>query len=138
LRKRIGNYDTELRVSTYVRRVEHDVLAEEKLFRSHSNRLRDKYARDYGDSWNDTEMTDPTKFGYEEVAIAAYLLALWGNSNADEKIVPISRGSWTLAAATISWYIFSFPGGIPVSALICNGTRYGTDIPILLCTQLTT
>lgn len=77
VRKRMRNYDPVRCISTYVKRVEHDVLVEEKHFRAHYNRLRDRYARDWVDSWHDTEVTDPIKFVYEEMAIAAYLLALW-------------------------------------------------------------
>lgn len=74
--KRMSKYDVNLGRSLYVKRVVHDALVDEAHYRVHYNRLRERYSH-WVDSWSDTEVTDPVKYVYEEMAIAAYLLALW-------------------------------------------------------------
>ncbi len=76
VRKRAERFDTVRGVSTYVKRVIHDVLVPERLYRSHYNRLKVRYAYWVG-IWAESEVTDPVKFVFEEMAIAAYLCALW-------------------------------------------------------------
>lgn len=77
VRKRMENFDSVRGVSTYVKRVHHDKLVPERLYRTHYARLKSRYAAHWVQTWSETEVTDPVKFVFEEMAIAAYLCALW-------------------------------------------------------------
>ena len=57
------------------RRVPFDVLVPEAMYRRRYNRLKEVYGKVWVEKW--PEQTDPQKFVYEEVGIAAYLLCLW-------------------------------------------------------------
>lgn len=74
IRKRMQHFDVELRQSTYVKRVHHDNILSEARFRRRYDAMKVKYSY-WVDRW--TECTDPVKFVYEEMSIAAYLCALW-------------------------------------------------------------
>lgn len=76
VRKRAERFDSTKGQSTYVKKVVHDALVPEMRYREHYNRLKARYAH-WVSSWGDTEVTDPVKFVFEEMAIAAYLCALW-------------------------------------------------------------
>jgi hypothetical protein len=60
---------------TMNRRVTFDVLVPEEEYRLQYNCLKDRYGRMWVESW--PEQTDPQKFVYEEIGIAAYLLCVW-------------------------------------------------------------
>lgn len=76
VRKRIEHFDPVRNISTYVKRVVHDTLVPEKLYRLHYARLKKRYSH-WVKTWSATEVTDPVKYVYEEMSIAAYLCALW-------------------------------------------------------------
>lgn len=76
VRKRAERFDPSKGESTYVKKVLHDALVPEMRYRAHYNRLKKRYAH-WVASWGDTEVTDPVKFVFEEMAIAAFLCALW-------------------------------------------------------------
>ncbi len=76
VRKRMAKFDPVRGVSTYVKRVHHDALMPEHVYRRHYNRIREKYSYWVG-VWNETEVTDPVKYVFEEMCIAGYLCALW-------------------------------------------------------------
>lgn len=60
-----------------------DVLVTQPAFRSEYVRLKTKYGKHWVSRW--PEQTDPSKYVFEEIAIAAWLLALWkGESTADQ------------------------------------------------------
>lgn len=48
--------------------------------------LKDKYAAELVAVWPESEGTDPIKFVYEDIAIAAYLLVLWSNERREQNI----------------------------------------------------
>lgn len=81
VRKRAEWYDPDLGKCTYVKRVEHDNLLTEAEYRARYDDLKVKY-NFWVDQW--TECTDPVKFVYEEMSIAAYLCALWDKERKDE------------------------------------------------------
>ncbi|KAF9983626.1 tRNA methyltransferase 44 [Mortierella antarctica] len=56
-------------------RIQHDVLVPKELYLSTYARMKDKYAQKWVQSW--PEKTDPRKFVFEDIAIAAWLVALW-------------------------------------------------------------
>jgi Predicted AdoMet-dependent methyltransferase len=74
-RKRAERYDAKLGNSTYVKRVVHDVFVPEEMYRDNVARLKAKYGVYWAANW--PEVTDSVKFVYEELSIAAYLLALF-------------------------------------------------------------
>lgn len=74
VRKRMQHFDTSSRQSTYVKRVHHDNVLTEARFRQRYDNMKVKYSY-WVDRW--TECTDPVKFVFEEMSIAAYLCALW-------------------------------------------------------------
>ena len=76
VRKRMTNFDPIRGISTYTKRVHHDKIVAEIVYRKHYNRIRDKYSY-WVEIWNFSEVTDPLKFVFEEMCIAAYLCALW-------------------------------------------------------------
>lgn len=83
VRKRMQHYDASLRQSTYVKRVHHDNVLSEARFRRRYDAMKLKYSYWVG-QW--TECTDPVKFVYEEMSIAAYLCALWELEREEEGI----------------------------------------------------
>ncbi|KAF9919925.1 hypothetical protein FBU30_010359 [Linnemannia zychae] len=56
-------------------RVQHDVMVPKDLYLKTYARMKEKYAQKWVQSW--PERTDPTKFVFEDIAIAAWLVALW-------------------------------------------------------------
>lgn len=83
LRKRAEWYDPVLGGSGYVKRVEHDNLLSELEYRNRYDVMKVKYSY-WVEKW--TECTDPVKFVYEELSIAAYLCALWDKERAEERL----------------------------------------------------
>lgn len=81
LRKRAEWYDPARGGSAYVKRVVHDNLLTEAEYRAKYDMMKVKY-NFWVDRW--TECTDPVKFVYEEMSIAAYLLALWEKERIEE------------------------------------------------------
>lgn len=81
LRKRADWYDPAIGRSTYVKRVAHDNLLSEVEYRRRYDEMKVKYSF-WVDRW--TECTDPVKFVYEELGIAAYLCALWEKERQEE------------------------------------------------------
>lgn len=81
LRKRAERYDTDLGESTYVKRVVHDRLVSERAYRRHYDRMKLRYSF-WVEQW--TECTDPVKFVYEELSIAAWLCAVWEQERLDD------------------------------------------------------
>lgn len=74
-RKRCDAWDPETGLGTYVKRVVRDRFVEEEPYRMHVHRLKQKYGLHWAKNW--PEVTDPVKFVYEELSIAAYLIALF-------------------------------------------------------------
>ncbi|KAF9274364.1 tRNA methyltransferase 44 [Mortierella alpina] len=56
-------------------RAQHDVLVPKELYLSTYASMKEKYAQKWVQSW--PEKTDPRKFVFEDIAIAAWLVALW-------------------------------------------------------------
>ncbi|KAG0215504.1 tRNA methyltransferase 44 [Mortierella sp. GBA30] len=56
-------------------RVQHDVLVPKDMYLSTYARMKENYAQKWVQSW--PEKTDPRKFVFEDIAIAAWLVALW-------------------------------------------------------------
>ncbi|CAO3572289.1 unnamed protein product [Mortierella alpina] len=56
-------------------RAQHDVLVPKELYLKTYARMKDQYAQKWVQSW--PEKTDPRKFVFEDIAIAAWLVALW-------------------------------------------------------------
>ncbi|KAF9566036.1 tRNA methyltransferase 44 [Mortierella alpina] len=56
-------------------RAQHDVLVPKELYLSTYASMKDRYAQKWVQSW--PEKTDPRKFVFEDIAIAAWLVALW-------------------------------------------------------------
>lgn len=83
LRKRMRSYDPLTGLSTYEKRVFHDRLVSEADYRDRYDSMKQKYSF-WVKQWN--ECTDPQKFVFEEMAIAAYLCALWETERRLENI----------------------------------------------------
>lgn len=79
MRKRFDNFDDETGLSTYVKRVEHDNLVPEALYRKHVCRMKQTYGLLWAKRWPEffDKSMDPQKYVYEELSIAAYLIALF-------------------------------------------------------------
>ncbi|KAJ1536665.1 hypothetical protein HK096_008976, partial [Nowakowskiella sp. JEL0078] len=60
----------------YTKRVQHDLLVEKVQFQDTYSILKDKYANEWIEKWKD-ENTDPMKFVFEDILIAAFLIELW-------------------------------------------------------------
>ncbi|KAG0260219.1 tRNA methyltransferase 44, partial [Linnemannia exigua] len=56
-------------------RVQHDVMVPKDLYLRTYARMKETHAQKWVQSW--PERTDPTKFVFEDIAIAAWLVALW-------------------------------------------------------------
>ncbi|KAG9068654.1 tRNA methyltransferase 44 [Linnemannia hyalina] len=56
-------------------RVQHDVMVPKDLYLRTYARMKETHAQKWVKSW--PERTDPTKFVFEDIAIAAWLVALW-------------------------------------------------------------
>ncbi|KAK3832106.1 MAG: hypothetical protein JOS17DRAFT_742989 [Linnemannia elongata] len=56
-------------------RVQHDVMVPKDLYLKTYARMKETHAQKWVKSW--PERTDPTKFVFEDIAIAAWLVALW-------------------------------------------------------------
>ena len=72
--KCLNKWDKSFRAGGYKKRVYHDVVVPLDLFTSHYRRLKIKFGH-WVEEWE--ESTDPQKFVFEDVAIAAFLIALW-------------------------------------------------------------
>ncbi|RIB09591.1 hypothetical protein C2G38_2146477 [Gigaspora rosea] len=59
----------------YQKRVHHDLLVPKDLYMLTYKYLKEKYAKELVGNW--TEKTDPTKFVFEDIAIASWLISLW-------------------------------------------------------------
>ncbi|KAG2186825.1 hypothetical protein INT44_003051 [Umbelopsis vinacea] len=59
----------------YEKRANHDVLVPKEMYHETYARMKAKYADKIISQW--TEKTDPTKFVFEDIAIASYLICLW-------------------------------------------------------------
>eukprot|EP01122_Echinamoeba_exundans_P013332 TRINITY_DN5809_c0_g1_i2.p1 TRINITY_DN5809_c0_g1~~TRINITY_DN5809_c0_g1_i2.p1 ORF type:complete len:447 (-),score=88.88 TRINITY_DN5809_c0_g1_i2:1031-2371(-) len=79
---RIGNVNLktmekwckQYRAGGYVKRVHHDVVVSRDAYTAQYRKLKEKYMY-WVEQWEET--TDPQKFVYEDVGIAAFLLAMW-------------------------------------------------------------
>ncbi|KAG0042861.1 tRNA methyltransferase 44 [Gryganskiella cystojenkinii] len=56
-------------------RVQHDIMVPKEMYMSTYARLKEKYAQKWVESW--PEKTDARKFVFEDIGIAAWLVALW-------------------------------------------------------------
>ncbi|KAK3838127.1 MAG: hypothetical protein J3R72DRAFT_448941 [Linnemannia gamsii] len=56
-------------------RVQHDIVVPKDLYLRTYARMKETHAQKWVQSW--PERTDPTKFVFEDIAIAAWLVALW-------------------------------------------------------------
>ncbi|KAF9135160.1 tRNA methyltransferase 44 [Mortierella sp. 14UC] len=56
-------------------RVQHDIMVPKDLYLRTYARMKETHAQKWVQSW--PERTDPTKFVFEDIAIAAWLVALW-------------------------------------------------------------
>lgn len=72
--KYLDKWDKSFKAGGYVKRVYHDVVVPLDLFTSHYRRLKLKYDH-WVTEWE--ESTDPQKFVFEDVGIAAFLISLW-------------------------------------------------------------
>ncbi|KAJ2960333.1 hypothetical protein NQZ79_g4312 [Umbelopsis isabellina] len=59
----------------YEKRAKHDILVPKELYHDTYSRIKTKYAESIISQW--TEKTDVTKFVFEDIAIASYLISLW-------------------------------------------------------------
>ncbi|CAM0141338.1 unnamed protein product [Umbelopsis sp. WA50703] len=59
----------------YEKRAKHDILVPKELYHATYSRIKAKYAETIISQW--TEKTDVTKFVFEDIAIASYLISLW-------------------------------------------------------------
>ncbi|KAG2177941.1 hypothetical protein INT43_003188 [Umbelopsis isabellina] len=59
----------------YEKRAKHDILVPKELYHEAYSRIKTKYAETIISQW--TEKTDVTKFVFEDIAIASYLISLW-------------------------------------------------------------
>lgn len=76
----LNRWDKAFRAGGYVKRVHHDVVVDLDLFTHHYRRLKEKYNH-WVVEWE--ESTDPQKFVFEDVGIAAFLISLWELENQD-------------------------------------------------------
>lgn len=60
----------------YQKRVNHDVIVDKAMFQDRYIALKQKYAQTLTTNW--VESTDPKKHVFEDLAIAAFLIELWG------------------------------------------------------------
>lgn len=70
----LNRWDKSFRAGGYIKRVHHDVVVNLDLFTQHYRRLKEKYNH-WVVEWQ--ESTDPQKFVFEDVGIAAFLISLW-------------------------------------------------------------
>ncbi|GAB5586425.1 tRNA methyltransferase 44 [Umbelopsis nana] len=59
----------------YEKRAKHDVLVPKEMYHTTYAQIKAKYAETIISQW--TEKTDATKFVFEDIAIASYLICLW-------------------------------------------------------------
>ncbi|ODQ65063.1 DUF1613-domain-containing protein, partial [Nadsonia fulvescens var. elongata DSM 6958] len=81
----------------YKKRVNHDLVVEKVAFQDRYVNLKQKYAKDLVASW--AESTDPKKHVFEDLAIAAFLVELWGGmykQKSDFKFVDLGCGNGLL------------------------------------------
>lgn len=70
----LNRYDKSFRAGGYKKRVHHDVVVPLDLFTTHYRRLKERYNH-WVATWE--ESTDPSKFVFEDVGIAAFLISVW-------------------------------------------------------------
>ncbi|KAK9495145.1 hypothetical protein V1508DRAFT_411028 [Lipomyces doorenjongii] len=100
----------------YQKRVQHDVVIDKVSFQDTYVSLKRRYARDLVSRW--VESTDPKKHVFEDLAIAAFLIELWGARYTD-------KGS---AKNSICFVDIGCGNGVLVYILIMEGYRgYGFD-----------
>ena len=78
-----GTTDVTSGKSTHVEHQVFDVALSQAAFRSEYVRMKEKYGKKWVACW--PEQTDPAKYVYEEIAIAAWLLALWREEQAQDE-----------------------------------------------------
>ncbi|KAF9585369.1 hypothetical protein BGW38_002682 [Lunasporangiospora selenospora] len=64
-------------------RVKHDVVVSKEHYLATYARLKERHAQRWVQSWS--ERTDPRKFVFEDIAIAAWLVALWEQEEQEKK-----------------------------------------------------
>ncbi|KAG0287690.1 tRNA methyltransferase 44, partial [Dissophora globulifera] len=64
-------------------RVQHDIMVPKELYLATYARLKETHAQRWVQSW--PEKTDPTKFVFEDIAIASWLVALWELERAGQR-----------------------------------------------------
>ncbi|KAF9154200.1 hypothetical protein BG015_001574 [Linnemannia schmuckeri] len=72
-------------------RVQHDVMVPKDLYLKTYARMKETHAQKWVKSW--PERTDPTKFVFEDIAIAAWLVALWEHEQESTVIDVDAAGS---------------------------------------------
>jgi len=86
--KCLNKWDKSFRAGGYKKRVHHDVVVPLDLFTTHYRRLKVKFSH-WVEEWE--ESTDPQKFVFEDVAIAAFLVSLWELESGTD-VVNVSNG----------------------------------------------
>lgn len=92
VRKYCDKFDPVEGVSTYVKRVVHDRFVDEEAYRSIFRRLKKRYGLHWCKVWHEHAETDPVKFVYEEMSIAAYLIALFERERPEKKQTFVDLG----------------------------------------------
>lgn len=92
VRKYCDKFDPVMGVSTYVKRVVHDRFVDEESYRNHFARLKKRYGLHWCKVWHEHAETDPVKFVYEEMSIAAYLIALFELEKPEKKQTFVDLG----------------------------------------------
>lgn len=111
------------RAGGYVKRVNHDVVVPRDEFTAHYRRLKEKYGF-WVDKWEET--TDPQKFVFEDVGIAAFLIAMW---DAEKKILMEQQPDKYTDSYRQSFVDLGCGNGFLVYLLVSEGyVGYGIDI----------
>lgn len=80
---KLNKWDKAFRAGGYKKRVHHDVIVTHDHFTAQYRRLKEKYNH-WVEEWQET--TDPQKFVFEDVGIAAFLIALWELEEQEQKL----------------------------------------------------
>ncbi|KAI7876366.1 DUF1613-domain-containing protein [Lichtheimia hyalospora FSU 10163] len=78
----------------YKKKAFHDVLVPKDTYTDMYQKLKSKYAQDLVKGW--TEKTDPSKFVFEDIAIASYLICLWQQEERKPRFVDLGCGNGLL------------------------------------------
>lgn len=95
----LNRWDKSFRAGGYVKRVHHDVVVNLDLFTQHYRRLKEKYNH-WVVEWQ--ESTDPQKFVFEDVGIAAFLIALWEIEAQETPVDPANQDGETASTSEVS------------------------------------